>query len=322
MQVGYHASHEQFAPSRLLTAAARAEQAGFAAVLSSDHLAPWSLRQGESGLAWSWLGAVLATTSLPAGVVTAPGDRYHPVILAQAIATLTEMFPGRLVPALGSGQALNEHVTGRPWPPKAVRNRRLAECATVIRRLLAGEEVTHDGLVSVQAARVWSLPAEPPPLFAAALSPATAREVASWADGLITVNAPDRDLTAVVEAFREGGGEGKPVHVQAHLSWAPGTEEAEAQALDQWRANALPPILNEELALPEQVDAASQHIGVDGLRSSVWIETDPEWYVERLAAYAELGVDRVYLHQVGRDQERFLDTFGERVLPRLQRRDL
>ncbi|MCR1781592.1 TIGR03885 family FMN-dependent LLM class oxidoreductase [Nocardioides carbamazepini] len=322
MEIGYHASHEQFPPSRLLTVAARAEEAGFQAVLSSDHLAPWSRRQGESGLAWSWLGAVLATTSLPTGVVTAPGDRYHPVIVAQAIATLAEMFPGRLVPALGSGQALNEHVTGRPWPPKAARNRRLAECASVIRRLLAGEEVTHEGLVTTRAARVWSLPASPPPLFAAALSPATAHQVAAWADGLITVNAPDEDLAAVVRAFREGGGEGRPVHVQAHLSWAPSPADAEAQAMDQWRANALPPILNEELALPEQVDAAVEHVPLAALRSSVWIETDPHWYVDRLASYAALGIDRVYLHQVGRDQERFVDTFGERVLPLLQQREL
>ncbi|MBM0127492.1 TIGR03885 family FMN-dependent LLM class oxidoreductase [Pimelobacter simplex] len=317
MDVGYHASHEQFPPSRLLDVAGRAEQAGFAALLSSDHLAPWSVRQGESGLAWSWLGAALATTSLPAGVVTAPGDRYHPVVVAQAIATLTEMFPGRLVPALGSGQALNEHVTGRPWPPKEVRNRRLAECADIVRRLLAGEEVTHDGLVTVRDARVWSLPASPPPLFAAALSPATAGTVASWADGLITVNAPDAELAAVIEAFRAGGGEGKPVHVQAHLSWAPSQAEAEAQALDQWRANALPPILNEELVLPDQVDAASAHVPIDLLRSSVWIQTDPDWYVERLASYARQGVDRVYLHQVGREQERFVDVFGEQVLPPL-----
>ncbi|HWJ10358.1 MAG TPA: LLM class flavin-dependent oxidoreductase, partial [Nocardioides sp.] len=144
VQVGYHASHEQFPPSRLLTVARRAEQAGFDALLSSDHLAPWSLRQTEAGFAWSWLGAALATTSLPAGIVTAPGDRYHPVIVAQAIGTLAEMFPGRIVASLGSGEALNEHVTGRPWPPKSVRNERLAECASVIRRLLAGEEVTHD----------------------------------------------------------------------------------------------------------------------------------------------------------------------------------
>lgn len=315
MEIGYHASHEQFSPSRLLRMAVLAEQAGFDAILSSDHLAPWSRQQGESGYAWSWLGAALAATSLPAGVVTAPGDRYHPAVVAQAVATLAEMFPGRILPALGSGQALNEHVTGAPWPPKEVRNRRLAECASVIRRLLVGEEVTHQGLVTVDRARVWSLPSVPPPLLAAALTPATAREVAGWADGLITVNAPPTKLRAVLDAFREGGGDGKPVHVQAHLSWAPTRDEAERRAMECWRTNTLPPPLTEDLPLPEEIAAAAEHVSIDDLRSSVWIETDLQWYVEALASYEELGIARVYLHHVGPEQERFVEVFGERVLP-------
>ena len=119
--LGFHASHEQLPPSRLLAAVTRAESAGFDGAMCSDHLAPWGVRQGESGYAWSWLGAALASTSFSLGLVTAPGQRYHPVITAQAIATLEEMFPGRFWAALGSGEAVNEHVTGDPWPPKEDR---------------------------------------------------------------------------------------------------------------------------------------------------------------------------------------------------------
>src|ERR671917_677279 len=125
---GFHASHEQIDPGGLLAAAVRAERAGFDAAMSSDHFSPWSERQGESGFAWSWLGAALQATRLPFGVVTAPGQRYHPAIVAQAIATLGDMFPGRLTVALGTGEASNEHITGAPWPPKADRNARLLEC--------------------------------------------------------------------------------------------------------------------------------------------------------------------------------------------------
>ena len=110
--IGFHCSHEQIAPGTLLRDVQHAEQAGFTAAMSSDHLSPWSERQGESGFAWSFLGAALATTSLPFGVVTAPGQRYHPAITAQAIATLASMFPGRFWAALGSGEASNERVTG------------------------------------------------------------------------------------------------------------------------------------------------------------------------------------------------------------------
>jgi len=179
--VGLHCSHEQIPPSRLLEHAKHAEAAGFGAIMSSDHFSPWSERQGESGFAWSWLGAAMRATALPFGVVNAPGQRYHPAIVAQAAATLCEMFPGRLWVALGTGEASNEHITGQVWPRKEVRNARLGECVDVIRRLHAGEEVSHDGLVTVDRARVWTLPEVPTPLIAAAVSPATASWAASTA---------------------------------------------------------------------------------------------------------------------------------------------
>ena len=143
--IGFHASHEQIPPSGLLRAVSRGRGGGVRAGLSSDHFSPWSERQGESGFAWSWLGAALQATALPFGVVNAPGQRYHPAIVAQAAATLAEMFPGRLWVALGTGEASNEHITGEPWPRKAVRNARLRECVDVIRALFAGEEVTTTG---------------------------------------------------------------------------------------------------------------------------------------------------------------------------------
>jgi G6PDH family F420-dependent oxidoreductase len=151
---GLHASHEQIHPSELLKAVIRAEQAGFGAAMSSDHFSPWSERQGHSGFAWSWLGAALQATSLPFGVVNAPGQRYHPAIIAQAIGTLAAMYPGRFWAALGTGEASNEHITGDRWPRKELRAVRLRECVEVIRALLVGEQVSHDGLVQVDRALV------------------------------------------------------------------------------------------------------------------------------------------------------------------------
>ena len=138
--VGFHNSHEQVHPAALLAATQRAEQAGFDAAMCSDHWAPWSVRQGHSGFAWTWLGAALATTGLPLGVVNAPGQRYHPAIIAQAAATLAAMFPGRFWVALGSGENVNEHITGGRWPAKAERDARLRECDEIIRALGGREE--------------------------------------------------------------------------------------------------------------------------------------------------------------------------------------
>jgi len=192
--IGYHASHEQHPPSALLRHTVRAAAAGFTAVSSSDHFSPWSERQGESGFAWSWLGAALEATNVPFGVVNAPGQRYHPAIVAQALATLAEMFPGRIWAALGTGEASNEHITGERWPDKRSRQERLLECVQVIRSLLAGAEVDVDGHVRVDRARLWTLPETPPRLVGAALTEATAKWCGGWADGLITVHQPAERL--------------------------------------------------------------------------------------------------------------------------------
>jgi probable non-F420 flavinoid oxidoreductase len=315
--VGYHASHEQHAPSALVAAACAAADAGFGAVSSSDHLTPWSRVQGESGFAWSWLGAAMQVVPLPFGVVNAPGQRYHPAIIAQAIATLTEMFPGRLWVALGSGEASNEHVTGEPWPPKADRNARVAECAEVIRGLLRGEEVSLDGQIRVDRARLWTLPATPPPLFGAALSERTAAWCGGWADGLITVHAPPDRLRRTIEAFRAGGGEGKPVSVQAKVAWAPDEDEALAGAHEQWRTNVFDSVLMADLETVDQFEAAAIHVRPDDVRDSVLVSADPQRHVAWLREIIDLGVDELFLHHVPREQRRFIDTFGAEVLPEL-----
>jgi len=316
--VGWHASHEQIRPSELLRAAQRAEQAGFDAVMSSDHFSPWGERQGESGFAWSWLGAAMATTKLPFGIVNAPGQRYHPAIIAQAAATLAEMFPGRFWIALGTGEASNEHVTGDRWPSKDTRNRRLLECVAVIRALLAGEEVSHDGLVRVDRARLYTRPAEPPQLIGAAVSPATAEIVGSWADGMITVNQRPEALRDVLAAFDAGGGAGKPRYLQAHVSWADSDDEALAIAYDQWRTNVFAPPLCWDLEMPSHFDEASRHVRPEDMHESVLISSDPAHIRDQLVELIELGFDGIWIHHVGKQQERFIDTFGEHVVPTLQ----
>ena len=309
-----HCSHEQIPPSRLLRAIRHAEEAGFDAGMSSDHFAPWSERQGESGFAWSFLGAALATTSLPFGVVNAPGQRYHPAIIAQAAASLSEMFPQRLWVALGTGEASNEHITGERWPPKPVRTARLRECVDVMRALFAGEEVSHDGLVTVDRARLWTLPSTPPELLCAAVSEPTARWGGEWADGLATVNAPVEQLRRMLDAF---GADGRKV-LQVHVSWAPTEAEAVAIAHHQWRTNVFDPPICWDLETPEAFDVAATMVRPDDVASKVLVSSDLQRHVAWLQEYAALGFDDIALHHVGQSLDAFIDAFGEHVLPALR----
>jgi probable non-F420 flavinoid oxidoreductase len=311
---GFHASHEQIGPRQLLADVQQAEQAGFEIAMCSDHFSPWSHRQGHSAFAWSWLGAALATTDLVFGVVNAPGQRYHPAIVAHAVATLGSMFPGRFWVALGSGEASNEHVTGEVWPRKEVRVERLEECVTVIRRLLDGEEVSHDGLVTVDRARLWEVPSPRPRLVGPAVSVASAARVAGWSEGLVTVNQPLDRLREVVAAYQDAGGPG-PLALQVHLSWAPTEEEAEHLAHDQWRSNVFGEPVCWDLDSVEAFDLVSEEVTVEKVREVVDVSSDLSRHRDRLAEYAALGFDEIYLHHVGQSQAAFIDAFGEHVLP-------
>jgi probable non-F420 flavinoid oxidoreductase len=315
--IGYHASHEQYPPSTLLEYVRAADDAGFEGVLCADHFHPWLESNGHSGFAWSWLGAALQATSMPFGVVNAPGDRYHPAIIAQAAATLAEMFPGRFWMAVGSGEALNEHLTGNRWPPKAERNARLRECVDVIRALWGGETVTHDGLVTVEDARLYSRPTEAPRMLGAAVSEPTAPWVGEWADGLITTGRAREAMERMIEAFHRGGGEGKPIVVQHGLSWAPDESVALRTAHEQWRFSTLGGDVLWTLRMPEDFESASRFVTPADVANTIRVSSDPARHVEWIHEYIELGVSEVYCFNVGKNQREYMDAFGARVLPEL-----
>jgi probable non-F420 flavinoid oxidoreductase len=316
--IGYHASHEQFDPAQLLNYARRAEDAGFQALMCSDHFHPWTRAQGQSGQSWVWAGAAVTHSALSFGMVACPFLRYHPAILAQALATLDRLCNGGVWIALGSGEALNERVCGLPWPDKAERHLRLRAAADAMRTLLKGGDIKRaTPAPAIGAARLFTRPERPIPLLGAALTPSTARWLGQWADGLITVSMPLPELRAVVDAFREGGGAGKPMYLQVKLSYAPSDEEAINAAMDQWRCNVLPAEVSESLSRPEDFEALAALVDGARMRERVHVSPEPARHAEWLATYFDLGFERLYLHNVGRGQERFIDDFGAQVLPAL-----
>jgi len=315
--IAYHASHEQFRPSELLEYVKLAEIAGFSAISSSDHFHPWSERQGQSGFSFAWLGAAMLHTGLPFSMVCSPGQRYHPAIVAQAIATLGEMFPDRLSVALGSGEALNESITGEKWPEKAVRNQRLLECYDVISKLLNGETVSYRGIVEVENAKLYTLPHPRPLLLCAAVTPETAKWAGEWAEGLITTGNSHGDLTKTVKAFRDNGGAGKPVYLKVQLSYARTEEGALNGGFDQWRTNIFQGSVLGDLPTVAHFDAAAQFVQPNQMKRHVRISSDLRRHTDWIKADMDLGFERIILHNVNREQRHFIEDFGNAVLANL-----
>nr|WP_295926796.1 TIGR03885 family FMN-dependent LLM class oxidoreductase [uncultured Dyadobacter sp.] len=317
IRIGYHASHEQFKPSELINFVKLARHAGFSQILSSDHFFPWGQTQGESGFAWSWLGAAMQATDLTFGIVNAPGQRYHPAIIAQAVATLCEMFPQRFWIAVGSGQFLNEHITAERWPSKAERNQRLKECVDIMRALWAGESVTHAGMIDTYDAKLYTLPGYMPMVVGAALTEQTAEWVGGWADAMITTSRPQEQLKRMVEAFHRGGGEGKPIYLKVQLSYDTTMAMATEGAHQQWHNNIFHSSLLSDIRSPEGFDAAGAMVKPEDMFSAVRISDSTDQHVEWLAKDIEAGVSQLFLHNVNLNQQHFIEAFGANVLPQL-----
>jgi coenzyme F420-dependent glucose-6-phosphate dehydrogenase len=318
--IGFHASHELYSPRELLELTQLAADNGFREASCSDHFNPWST-DGQSGYAWSWLGAALQATPCNFGTVCAPGQRYHPAIIAQAAATLAQMFPGRFWLALGSGQNLNEHITGDPWPSKEKRQQRLFESAKVIRELWNGDTVFEDGLIKVENARLYTRPEKPPLIFGAAITDETAEWVGSWADGLLTVAKPPDELAKTVEAFRRGGGAGKPMRLQAAVSLDKSEEIAEVTAYRHWGVACLDVSDIQDIATPEEFDARVANHAPQEVCEKLRVSADIDEHIEWLTNDFELGFEAVYLHYVGRGMKSFIETFSRDVLPKVRRNE-
>lgn len=317
-RIGFHASHELYSPSELLHWAQVAERAGFSRAMCSDHFAPWGTAQRHSGNAWSWLGAALTRTSMSFGTVCAPGQRYHPAIIAQAAATLCEMFPNRFWFAAGTGQNLNEHITGDGWPLKDVRRQRVLDSVELMRRLWTGEIVSIDKTVRAIDAQIFSLPATPPPIFGAALTEETAEWVGEWADGLLTVASDHQSLNKLIKAFRRGGGKSKPVVLQAAIAVGETLQKTRERAFRNWGVATLTLQENQDLATPQEFDIAiARHCAAE-TQSKLRISTDIQTQIDWLKGDFDLGVDTVYIHNVGGNMEAFLEVMGAEVLPRFE----
>jgi G6PDH family F420-dependent oxidoreductase len=314
--VGYWLSSEEHPPPELVRNARDAEAAGFRAAMISDHFHPWTPDQGSSSFVWTVIGAIAQATRLHLATgVTAPICRMHPAVVAHAAATATILLEGRFALGLGTGERLNEHVTGARWERPATRRRMLAEAIEIIRPLLRGELVNHDGEhFTVEHAQLYTHPATPPPLWIAASGPSGARLAGRAGDGLVAVE-PNPKLT---DAYAASGGTGIRVG-QLHVCVADTVGEACETARRWWRHGALPPALFTELARPQEFAAASAAVTEKQIADAIVCGPDPDRHVVALARFASAGFHRVYVHQVGPEQRAMLALYARDVLPSLSK---
>jgi G6PDH family F420-dependent oxidoreductase len=321
MRLGYFLSTEECTASELLDQARRAEDAGFEALWISDHFHPWNDEQGQSPFVWSVIGALSQVTSLPVTTaVTCPIARIHPAVIAQAAATAATMMPGRFTLGLGTGEALNEHILGQGWPSAGMRLAQLEEAIEVIRALWTGEFVYHRGEhYTVEDARLYTLPAELPPIYLSGFGPHSAALAGRIGDGFISTK-PD---AALVEAFRQGGGEGKPMQGGTKVCWSRDRETAIDAAHRLWRNEGLPGELAQVLPSPRHFEQASTLVTREMTAASTAFGDDPDEHIDAIKPYAEAGFDEVYISQMGAaapgtEAAGFFEFYRDRVLPALR----
>jgi len=330
LTVGYAAMLEQFAPQEVVGLTALAEAHGFSGCMAADHFQPWVPQQGQAAFVWNVLTAVGERTRGDLGPgVTCPSFRFHPAIVAQAAATLEAMYPGRTWLGVGAGEALNEHVVAGYWPEAAERSLRMFEAIELIKKLfdasVAGKDVRHAGrYFTMETARLWTMPDVAPPVLVATAGPVNARKTGRFADGIITVGAPLEKIGGLFEKFAEGAREaGKdpdtmPKVLQLHLSWDETDEQALANALEQWPNGGMR-FPKADVRSPHDFEQMAKLVRPEDFEGRMVISADPDVHRAHIQRFVDLGFDRVYLHNVGRNQERWIEVFGRDVLPKLTR---
>jgi len=330
LTIGYAAMLEQFGPQEVVGLTALAEQNGFSGCMAADHFQPWVPQQGQAAFVWNVLTAVGERTTGDMGPgVTCPSFRFHPAMVAQAAATLEAMYPGRSWLGVGAGEALNEHIIAGYWPEAGERSLRMFEAIELIKKLftasLAGKDVKHRGeYFTMESTRLWTMPEVAPPILVATAGPINAKKTGRFADGIITVGAPLEKIGGLFDKFAEGAREaGKdpdtmPKVLQLHLSWADTDEQALVNAMTEWPNGGMK-FGKADIRSPFDFEQMAKLVRPEDFAGRMVISADPDVHRAEIQRYVDLGFDRVYLHNVGRNQETWIEVFGRDVLPKLQR---
>ena len=324
MQYWFATSTEEFPPSEMLEQARAADRAGFDALATSDHFAPW-FPDGQAANAWVYLGALGQVTEKPIGTAVTPiVHHYHPGVVAQAFMSLEELHPGRVFLGAGSGESVNETPLGLDWPSYEEQARRLETGLEAITRLWAGETVTMDaGWFRLDGAKLWTRAKTRPKLYVSAFGPQSAQIAGRYGDGLWTLGDPEQ-APEIVDAYREACREhGRPegdVIFQAGFAWA-ADERAAIEGARHWKPTQLPELYVDDIADQEDMQrrADAKMSDEQFAKEGFLIGADPGEHVERIREMERAGATVICLQLIGRaDPLGSIRTYGERVLPALR----
>lgn len=329
LRLGYKASAEQFGPRTLLNFAVEAEACGFDSVFVSDHFQPWRHTGGHAPAAFPWMGAVGASTSriLMGTSVLTPTFRHHPSMVAQAFGTLGQLFPGRVILGVGSGESLNEvPATGAPWPEMKERFARLREAVRLIKELWAGERVSFEGeFYRTERATIYDRPEVPVPIYVAGAGPMVAKFAGRVGDGFICTSGKAWDLYSetllpnVAAGLEAAGRSGEGYERMIEMKVSFDTDKARAlQDTRHWAALGLSPEEKMGVEDPLEMERLSDALPLERAAKRWIVSDDPEEHVARIRPYLDLGFNHLVFHAPGEDQSRFLRLYSEQVLPRLR----
>lgn len=313
--LGYKLSSEEHSAVDLVRYARMAEDYGYDFAAISDHFHPWIDQQGESPFVWGVIGGISQATQKLKVItgVTCPTMRTHPAIIAHAAATAAQMMPGRFSLGLGTGENLNEHIIGEGWPRAGTRLDMLEEAIDVIRDLWKGKNTNHEGThFTVENARIYTLPDEPPPIVLAASGNRALKLAAEKGDGLISL-APD---SSVLDKFSEAGGSG-PRYCEINVCWAASEKEAIETTKKWWPVAGFKGELMQELPLPRHFEQGAEMVHEEDLPETVACGPDPETHLENIRKFVDAGYDHLWIHQIGPDQQGFFDFYKNEVIPKL-----
>ncbi|MFW5719939.1 MAG: TIGR03557 family F420-dependent LLM class oxidoreductase [Candidatus Dojkabacteria bacterium] len=248
--------------------------------------------------------------------VTCPSFRHHPSTIAQAAATQEYMTPGRFWLGLGTGELLNEHVVGTYWQEPHIRVKMLQEATEMIKKLFTGEVVKHEGVFfGMDRVRLWTVPERPPPIYIGTAGPYVAKWAGEYCDGIIVTSGSSKKLSILLESFSQGakktGKDAKKMMkiIQVHLSWAETDEEALQNALREWPNGGMP-FPKSDIKNPEDFQSMAKLVRPEDFKGRVFISSDIEAHRKHIQEFVNMGFDRVYVHNVGKNQDEFIREFS------------